>query len=507
MHDSGTDGALTGGGIGDGNRHKASGSQHDVGGDSLGLAALMRGGGAASGSPSGLSDAEAAMDALLQHLKVFLLFAVLLRHLQRFTVRTCHARGKVAPAHLGICMANNVLQTGAAEGLAFLSGVAMAARPAGKPITCHEVASPFVLILVFREIIHPAIEFCFSYRADIGTAHLWFVLMIGVGRLLCLPLSRLPRRARRARLGCVLAFLLWRITLAPTHIGWHAFPLIRRPLYLLLYGDRNYLQLLHSLPLFMLGFVHADARYVSRQLGRRALASLTARAARKSGTTSDSCTRLCHRLADCYSRCYSRCTRARALIGYILLVATFVADPMVCGLFIKKYKLLDTRPMLMYTRAALRVGALAMVLPRRVTPLTAAGRSQLLAYLLHDAVFSVGAQVVAPAFPLLSVHNLGVAIAGKMQKSGGGGGTLLTATLAAGELSAYAALCLAVQLALSHPRGCLLGWRRFFSCCSSKPRLLQALEGRARLAVRHMLHSGGLGGAKGKGVPGAESAV
>ena len=180
---------------------------------------------------------------------------------------------------------------------------------------------------------------------------------------------------------------------------------------------------------------------------------------------------------------------------------------MVCGLFIKKYKLLDTRPMLMYTRAALRVGALAMVLPRRVTPLTAAGRSQLLAYLLHDAVFSVGAQVVAPAFPLLSVHNLGVAIAGKMQKSGGGGGTLLTATLAAGELSAYAALCLAVQLALSHPRGCLLGWRRFFSCCSSKPRLLQALEGRARLAVRHLLHSGGLGGAKGKGVPGAESAV
>ena len=37
---------------------------------------------------------------------------------------------------------------------------------------------------------------------------------------------------------------------------------------------------------------------------------------------------------------------------------------------------------------------LAATLPRRTTPLTFAGRSQLLAYLLHDAVFTVGARVV-----------------------------------------------------------------------------------------------------------------
>ena len=78
-----------------------------------------------------LSAFEVAMDALIQHIKVFLLFAVLLRHLQRFTVRTCHAWNKVSPSHLAVCVANNVLQTGAAEGLAFLSGVALAGRSLG----------------------------------------------------------------------------------------------------------------------------------------------------------------------------------------------------------------------------------------------------------------------------------------------------------------------------------------------------------------------------------------
>lgn len=40
---------------------------------------------------------------------------------------------------------------------------------------------------------------------------------------------------------------------------------------------------------------------------------------------------------------------------------------------------------------------LASVLPQRPTPLTSAGRSQLLAYLLHDATFAIGAQILLPA--------------------------------------------------------------------------------------------------------------
>ena len=76
-----------------------------------------------------MTASEQASDALVQHLKVFFLFAVLLRHLQRFTVRTCHAWGKVQAEHAAVCVANNVLQIGAAEGLAFLSGVAMASQP------------------------------------------------------------------------------------------------------------------------------------------------------------------------------------------------------------------------------------------------------------------------------------------------------------------------------------------------------------------------------------------
>lgn len=495
-------------------------------GDSLGLATLMSpGAGPASGEASKSSTKEAATDALVQHLKVFLLFAVLLRHLQRFTVRTCHAWVKVAPPHLGICVRTeesnprplhtprrsrgarsnptcsqvmtNILQTGAAEGLAFLSGVAMAGRPVGQPITFREVASPLVLILIFRQLLHPIIEWCFAYRADIGTAHLWFVLMIGMGRLLCLPLSHLPRRARRSRLVCVAAFLLWRLFFAPTHIGWQSYPLIRRPLFFMFYGDRNYLQIVHNLPLFMLGYVHADVRHVARHVGRRVLPTLFAPSpgARKDGPPRSrpvfSC--LCGWLGD------------RRFVCVALLLGTLVGDPILVGLFIKKIKLLESRPLLVYARSALRLGALAMLLPRRVTPLTAAGRSQLLAYLLHDAVFSVGAQVIAPALHFPSLHTMAIAIAGHAPPTGGST-TLLTTTLAVGELAVYAALCLAVQLALSHPRGCLLGWRRIL-CCGAAPRLVPALYGRMRLAVRHVLHSGGIGGGRSKRAAGPESAV
>ena len=98
------------------------------GGDSLGLAVLAGGAGGGGSDFREWSETELARDALVQHLKVVLLFAVLVRHLQRFTVQTCHTWIKVAPTHIGVCVANNLLQTGAVEGLAFLSGVAIAGQ-------------------------------------------------------------------------------------------------------------------------------------------------------------------------------------------------------------------------------------------------------------------------------------------------------------------------------------------------------------------------------------------
>ena len=118
-------------------------------GDSLGWAALAGG-----GDDNRRGWAAGRNDALVQHLKVALLFAVLLRHLQRFTVKTCHAWGKLMPAHTLVCIANNLLQTGAAEGLAFLSGTALT----GRRLRCQDVASPFLLIFIFRQLLHPILE-------------------------------------------------------------------------------------------------------------------------------------------------------------------------------------------------------------------------------------------------------------------------------------------------------------------------------------------------------------
>ena len=450
--------------------------------DSLGLLALVpatHGGGGGASTADDLSASEIAADALVQHLKIFLLFAVLLRHLQRFTVKTCHAWSKVAPTHAAVCIANNVLQTGAVEGLAFLSGVAMA----GRVLTWREVASPLVLIIAFRQLLHPTLEWLIAYRTDIGTAHLWFVLMLAVGRLVCLPLSRLhlwapahwpPARASRLRLVLVACFLAWRLLLAPRHIGWHAYPNVRRPLYFFFYGDRNYLQMVHNLPLFLLGFIHPDIRQYARA---RLLAS--ARARRMLAATSSSWVR-----------------HMRTALVSSVAAASFVADPLLGGLFNRKNKTLEARPVLAYTRAAMRIGALAVVLPRHRTPITSAGRSQLLAYLLHDAVFSVGAQVIAPALPSLSerLHTLAQhtlrGVSGASDEISVGG-AMLIAVLAAMELAIYSACCLAIQLALSHPR-CLrpLGalcrlpdwvWRKGASCTRSA-------YARARLAVRERLH-------------------
>ena len=438
----------------------ASGSSRDAG-DSLGLVALT--GNSQVYEITKLSDAEAAMDALVQHLKVFLLFAVLLRHLQRFTVRTCHAWARVKAGHAGICVANNIMQIGAVEGLAFVSGLALA----GRVISFKEVVTPFVLIMVFRLIVHPLLEWMCAYQADIGTAHLWFILMLGVGRAWCWLLSQLPRQVARIRVAVVLGVLLWRLIRAPTHIGFHGEPFARRILFYLFFGDRNYLQIIHNLPLFLLGYVWLDAGVAAAHYTKPW--RLSARA-----------TALVRTIAPYTSRLKS-CQRHRWLGGVLMLIASFVIDPLLFGCFVKKYKALEEEPITAYARAALRVGSLAMTLPRYDTALTEAGRSQLLAYLLHDAVFSIGSTFVRKLcmHSSLSIGKTISAISNGLLGSGSLGIAILTIV----GTGLYCAVCLSVQLALSHPRPLL----RY--CC-----ITQSLTSRIRITgtscfhrCRHML--------------------
>ena len=58
-----------------------------------------------------------------------------------------------------------------------------------------------------------------------------------------------------------------------------------------------------------------------------------------------------------------------------------------CGVFVHAARMRQLHPVLTYCRAALRLATLAATLPRERTRLTAAGRSQLAAYLFHDSVF------------------------------------------------------------------------------------------------------------------------
>ena len=118
---------------------------------------------------------------------------------------------------------------------------------------------------------------------------------------------------------------------------------VRRELYHLLFGDKNYLQIVHNLPLFVVGYAPPPAA-LARLLGRL------------------------------------RRPRARAA----LCVLSFVLDPFAFGLFksgsgISIAAQRETRPLIAYARAAARVGAFASALPDGRTPLTSAGRSQLLA--------------------------------------------------------------------------------------------------------------------------------
>ena len=54
-----------------------------------------------------------------------------------------------------------------------------------------QVLAPFALILGFRALYHPLVEWLLAGAIDIGTAHLWFVLMVGLGRLICWLLAAL----------------------------------------------------------------------------------------------------------------------------------------------------------------------------------------------------------------------------------------------------------------------------------------------------------------------------
>ena len=115
-------------------------------------------------------------------------------------------------------------------------------------------------------------------------------------------------------------------------------------LYHLFFGDRNYLQLLHNLPLLLLGYA-TPRRAVVAALGT---------------------------------------PRDRPALAAALVVATLVVDPVLCGVFVHSARMREKHPLLTYGRAALRLATLAATLPRHTTRLTTAGRSQLIAYLFHD---------------------------------------------------------------------------------------------------------------------------
>ena len=73
---------------------------------------------------------------------------------------------------------------------------------------------------------------------------------------------------------------------------------------------------------------------------------------------------------------------------------------MLCGVFVHAARMRQLHPVLTYCRAALRLATLAATLPRVRTRLTAAGRSQLAAYLFHDSVLSPSPYLLPLPLPL-----------------------------------------------------------------------------------------------------------
>ena len=93
-----------------------------------------------------------------------------------------------------------------------------------------------------------------SYKVEIGTAHLWFVFMVGIGRLLCWPLSllsqpplacslaaerrsnpcspaevaRMSKFAPSVRIVAALSLSVCRLAFAPQHIGLVWAPPLRK---------------------------------------------------------------------------------------------------------------------------------------------------------------------------------------------------------------------------------------------------------------------------------------
>jgi len=376
-----------------------------------------------------LHGADAEADAVLQHIKIVLLLAVLLRHFQRYTVRTCHSWSRIPPVCAPTCVFNNLMQTGAAEGLALFSGAAISRAP----LSTWQVMLPFVVLLLFRHVLHPLLEWLIAGAdttrgVDIGTAHLWFVLMLGLGRCICYPLGVLIQTrvtwASNVSIAVAIVLLGWRLLFAPAHISdaFSTMPSARSFSFYFFFGDKNFAQVVHNLPLAVLGYA----------LPPTTVPALLAR----------------------------RPTRTSCVIVCIL---AFIVDPIAFGIFPKAAQGRENGPLLVYSRAALRIAALACVLPRGSTPITAGGRSQLLAYLLHDCFFSIGwlalgGGMVQALMGTDAEHatsrQWGELATSRWQRLADGDGFFSHVWLVVCALlllGIYVGICLAVQLSLSQP--------------------------------------------------------
>mmetsp|Transcript_9776 Transcript_9776/g.28319 ORF Transcript_9776/g.28319 Transcript_9776/m.28319 type:complete len:301 (+) Transcript_9776:216-1118(+) len=275
--------------------------------------------------------------------------------------------------------------------------------------------------------------------------------MLGVARGIIFVLNLLPRHSALGRyaplaLASVVAALrLIYFRGEGAHIGFRSFTYIRKFIYYACFGDRNYQQVVHNLPLVLLGYA-LPTRWLREHLSQSP-------------------------------------PRSAVLI---LSAITFVADPLIFGIFPKASTRRTEEPLLTYLRAALRGAALCSLLPRRRTVFTEAGRSQLLAYLFHDALFSFGFFFIA----------LGTSGHTELPGHPKGWKTLVHSSWAVANssvigalgaffssiavLAAYLTLCISVQVALSRPRAAVETVSSAARCAS---RVIGVLYARARLAI------------------------
>jgi len=242
--------------------------------------------------------------------------------------------------------------------------------------------------------------------------------------------------------------------------GW---PALRRFAFYAAFGDKNFAQVVHNLPLVLLGYACRRDTLVPLAAPRHWAVTAT------------------------------------------LCLLTFVADPLLFGLFPQASRRRAEEPLYTYCRAGLRLAALFSLLPRRRTALTDAGRSQLLAYLLHDAVFSLGWLLLSGG----SRHVGGTysewkqaAAASWESATTGPLAALGTAAAAAALLVAYVGLALALQVALSRPRDTAAA---VSGAAAAASRFAGAAYLHARLALLGGLRA--RGGAGYKRVPSAEAEI